>query len=142
MRRLLIIMTIASLGMTVLLGCEKENEEGIDAKVNIVLDESMIRVEEVHNTEIPECSAPQGDGGGNKYVNEGEAVDVKTISILVSENEYFCENAPIEFEEILILLEQMDEEVVVEVTDNKATYKAYDKLLDKLEELEVSVVEK
>lgn len=144
MRKLLIVAVIVTLSMFTLVGCNKDKDDNTNVKADVVVDEDSIQEEVVQNTETTETTettAPQGDGGGNEYVNEGETVEVKTISILVSEDDYFYENAPIEFDEIIVMLEQTDGEVVVEITDNKATHKAYNKLIERLEELEISVIE-
>ena len=144
MRKLLIVAVIVSLSLFTLVGCNKDKDDNTNVKTDIVVDEDSIQAEMVQNTETTETAettAPQGDGGGNEYVNEGEALEVKTISILVSEDDYFYENAPIEFDEIVVMLEQTDGKVVVEITDNKATHKAYNKLIERLEELEISVIE-
>lgn len=142
MRKFLIVAVIVYLSMCILVGCNKDKKDDGDNEIEVVIDEDVTQPEAVQNTEVPESIAPQGDGGGNEYMNEGEATEIKTISILVSENYYFYENAPIEFDEIVSMIEQTDVELVVEVTDNKATHKAYDKLLDMLEELAISVIEK
>lgn len=144
MRKLLIVAVIVTLSMFTLVGCNKDKDDNTSVKADVVVDEDSIQEEVVQNTETTETTettAPQGDGGGNEYVNEGENVEVKTISILVSEDDYFYENAPIEFDEIIVMLEQTDGEVVVEIIDNKATHKAYNKLIERLEELEISVIE-
>ena len=76
-----------------------------------------------------------------EFVNEGESVEIKTIAILVSKDEYFFENAPITLEEIESMLEGAEGELVVDITDNNATHKAYDKLVDKLTDLEITFIE-
>ena len=144
MRKLLTVAVIVSLSLFTLVGCNKDEDDNTNVKRDIVVDEDSIQAEMVQNTETTETAEttePQGDGGGNEYVNEGETLEVKTISILVSEDDYFYENAPIEFDEIVGMLEYTGGEVVVEITDNKATHKAYNKLVEKLEELEISVIE-
>lgn len=144
MRKLLIVAVIVTLSMFTLVGCNKDKDDNTSVKADVVVDEDSIQEEVVQNTETTETTetrAPQGNGGGNEYVNEGETVEVKTISILVSEDDYFYENAPIEFDEIVGMLDYTGGEVVVEIRDNKATHKAYNKLVEKLEELEISVIE-
>lgn len=60
---------------------------------------------------------------------------------MVSKDEYFFENAPITLEEIESMLEGAEGELVVDITDNNATHKAYDKLVDKLTDLEITFIE-
>lgn len=55
---------------------------------------------------------------------------------------YRTVNAPIEFEEIIAVLEDFESELIVELLDDNATYKAYTKLVEKFEELEIPIVEK
>lgn len=62
------------------------------------------------------------------------------LSWLVRMNTFF-ENAPITLEEIESMLEGAEGELVVDITDNNATHKAYDKLVDKLTDLEITFIE-
>lgn len=144
MRKIIVVMAIVALSALALVGCKKEKEEDVKSETMTEVSASMeIQDDTVENsTEISdETTAPEGEGGGNEFLNDGETVKVKTVAILVSKDEYFYENAPITLEEITSMLEDVEGELVVEITDNNATHKAYDKLVDKLTELEVTFVE-
>lgn len=144
MRKIIVVMAIVVLSTLALVGCKKEKEEDVNSDTMIEVSASMeIQDDTVENsTETSdEITAPEGEGGGNEFLNDGETVKVKTVAILVSKDEYFYENAPITLEEIASMLEDVEGELVVEITDNNATHKAYDKLVDKLTELEVTFVE-
>ena len=144
MRKIIVVMAIVALSALALVGCKKEKEEDVKSETVTEVSASMeIQDDTVENsTEISdETTAPEGEGGGNEFLNDGETVKVKTVAILVSKDEYFYENAPITLEGIAFMLEDVEGELVVEITDNNATHKAYDKLVDKLTELEVTFVE-
>lgn len=144
MRKIIVVMAIVALSALALVGCKKEKEEDVNSDTMTEVSASMeIQDDTVENsTETSdEITAPEGEGGGNEFLNDGETVKVKTVAILVSKDEYFYENAPITLEEIASMLEDVEGELVVEITDNNATHKAYDKLVDKLTELEVTFVE-
>lgn len=144
MRKIIVVMAIVALSALTLVGCKKEKEEDVKSETVTEVSASMeIQDGTVENsTEISdETTAPEGEGGGNEFLNDGETVKAKTVAILVSKDEYFYENAPITLEEIASMLEDVEGELVVEITDNNATHKAYDKLVDKLTELEVTFVE-
>lgn len=144
MRKIIVVMAIVALSALALVGCKKEKEEDVKSETVTEVSASMeIQDDTVENsTEISdETTAPEGEGGGNEFLNDGETVKVKTVAILVSKDEYFYENSPITLEEIASMLEDVEVELVVEITDYNATHKAYDKLVDKLTELEVTFVE-
>lgn len=144
MRKIIGVMAIVVLSTLALVGCKKEKEEDVNSDTMTEVSASMeIQDDTVENsTETSDgITAPEGEGGGNEFLNDGETVKVKTVAILVSKDEYFYENAPITLEEIASMLEDVEGELVVEITDNNATHKAYDKLVDKLTELEVTFVE-
>ena len=144
MRKIMTVISIVMLSTLVLVGCKKDNAEETqsDTRTEVSANAEEKVSDVVQNTETPvETTALEGDGGGNEFVNEGETVEVKTIAILVSKNEYFYENAPITLEEIVSMLEDVEGELVVEITDNNATHKAYDKLVDKLTDLEITFIE-
>lgn len=88
-------------------------------------------------TEEPKEELPV-DAGGKEVVKEEE---VNRIAILVSGSEYFYENAPITLDDTVSMINSYSGELVVEVTDNNATYRAYHNLLGELDELRVPVTE-
>lgn len=90
-------------------------------------------------TEEPKEELPE-DAGGEENVKEEEE-EVNRIAILVSGSEYFYENAPITLDETVSMIDSYSGELVVEVTDNNATYRAYHNLLGELDELRVPVTE-
>lgn len=144
MRKIIVVMTIVVLSALALVGCKKEKEEDVKSDTMTEVSASMEKqddtVENSTETSI-ETTAPEGEGGGSEFLDDGETAKLKTVTILVSKDEYFYENAPITLEEFVSMLEEVEGELVVEITDNNATHKAYDKLVDKLTELEVTFVE-
>lgn len=144
MPKYLVAILIVMICATVLIGCKKDGEN--DAKIDstteteVDVEEQVSDVQQATET-VNDTEAPKGDGGGNKFIHDGEPVEVKTVDVLVSKNEYFYENTPITLEELVSMLEEVEDQLVVEIADNNATHKAYNKLIDKLTELEITFVE-
>lgn len=144
MRKVIVVMALVVLSALILVGCKKDKEEDVKSDTMTEVSASVEKRDDTveNSTEMSvETTAPEGEGGGNEFINEGESVKVKTVAILVSKDEYFYENAPITLEEIVSMLEDIEGEMVVEITDNNATHKAYDKLVDKLTDLEITFIE-
>lgn len=90
-----------------------------------------------------------GSGNGNVATEEVTGNDVSddefqgaVYSITVVENDYFYDNNRMELEDIEKLLKENDVKKIVEIKEDKASIKAYNKLVDLLEELKVEYVEK
>lgn len=90
-----------------------------------------------------------GSGNGNATTEEVTGNDASddefkgaVYSITVVENDYFYDNNRMELEAIESMLKENDGEKIVEIKEDKASIKAYNKLVDLLEELDVNYVEK
>lgn len=136
MRKLGLILCIILCVVTIT-GCKKNNEEMVQSDRAI---DSSVTEEEAISDIIP-TEAPEGEGGGNKYSSGSVEMEVTTIQILVNKDEYFYENTPIELTEFISMIETIEGEIIVEITDNNATYKAYSKLTDELQEREIVYTE-
>jgi len=124
MKRVLIILCMVM--MLCLVGCSCGNGSDGSSKAG--------------NTDKRQENAEEGEGGGNKYDSKDlEGRDI--ISILVNEDEYFYKNKEIEYEDIIDMVKDSKDEVAVEISDKDATRKAYEKLVDELEELEIPIIE-
>ena len=140
MRKKIISLLLCVIAIFSLVGCKKEDKENeVLSNVESVIENSSERV-----TEIPEPTKTQDDGGGEEFVNdEGEKKEeVKIISILVSSDDYYIDNAPIEFDDIITMIENVEGELIVEIIDNMATHKAYNRLVEKIELMEIPLNEK
>ncbi len=92
----------------------------------------------------------RGDGDGDGDASEKEKqeqVDKEyyegaIFPVTVMENEYFYNNNRIALEEFLALLAEVEEEVVVEINDDNASLKAYNRLVDELKKQKISYVER
>ena len=96
-----------------------------------------------------------GDGGGNGS-GSGEGTENTTAgevstdddfngvvyAITVVESDYFYNNDRVELTDIESMLKATSGEFIVEIKEDKASLKAYNKLVEKLEELGVKYVEK
>lgn len=72
-----------------------------------------------------------------------ETTPVKvTVAISVVEKEYFYQNQKIDITSFIEELESIDEAFVVEVTDDNASLRAYNKLIDALDEKAITYTEK
>lgn len=141
----IVLITLMLLMITFSLsGCGKKTEDKMQADNKVATtDERPEQVTDVpEETQAPTNSdASEGKGGGNEFDNSDEKNNVETISILVSESEYIYENKPIELETFISIIKGFEGDVIVEITDNDATHKAYDNLIDELVELEVAYIE-
>lgn len=73
-----------------------------------------------------------------------ELEDEKKIiiySVTVVESDYFYDNSRISLTDFLDILKEEKEKLVVEIKEDKASLKAYNKLIDALEELEIKYSE-
>lgn len=69
--------------------------------------------------------------------NKGTVLKVSIVG-----NEYFYENERISFDDFISKVKEIEGDLVVEVKDAKASLKAYNNLIDRLEDLKVSITEK
>lgn len=92
-----------------------------------------------------------GNGTGQETVAAGEDVSGSetedkyngaVYAITVAENDYFYDNNRMALEDIEKMLKESEGEKIVEIKEDKASIKAYNKLVELLEELEVDYVEK
>lgn len=74
--------------------------------------------------------------------NKEDEYDGAILAITVYENEYLYDNEEISLAGFIEIVKAVEGEFVVEVKDNNASLRAYNALLDKLEEMNVNVVEK
>ena len=77
-----------------------------------------------------------------KNSGESEKFDGIIFEISVVENDYFYKNDRITIDDFVKVLEETKDEYIVEVKDDNASLKAYNDLINKLKELNVSYVEK
>lgn len=63
------------------------------------------------------------------------------IQVSVVKNEYFYENERVELDDLMEKITTLDEKPVVQITDDDASLKAYNKLLDKLDGMDIPYVE-
>ena len=64
------------------------------------------------------------------------------IEVAVVKSEYFYENRSINLDNLIKIIDAMEGKIVVEVTDDNAALRPYNKLLDKLGELEIPYIER
>lgn len=92
-----------------------------------------------------------GNGTGQETVAAGEDVSGSETedkycgaiyAITVAENDYFYDNNRMELDDIEKMLKESEGEKIVEIKEDKASIKAYNKLVELLEGLKVDYVEK
>ena len=72
-----------------------------------------------------------------------EAVDKAiTIAVSVFESDYIYQNKKISLDDFIKALENIENDFVVEITDDNASLKAYNKLIDALEKVSIEYTEK
>ena len=127
---IVVIAVVAMLGIG--LGFGKGSGDGSgDGKTNT--SQEAINTEE-HNTVEEQTEVAQDD-----VENDSEDTIIK---VSVVGNEYFYENERVSLDDFISKLEKLEGEVVVEVKDDKASLRAYNNLIEKLEELKISFTEK
>lgn len=157
MRKITVTATvmICLLGTLMFAGCKKSSEEENqeEEKAGVILDEALDEssdasdaeaTEGQQNVQMQEGQTPpetEEDGGGNEFSTEKKE-EVTKISVLVNKEEYICDNTPMELDEIISKVQEVKGKIIVEVSENDATLKAYNKLMEKFEELDISVIEK
>ena len=75
-----------------------------------------------------------GGEGGNPDIAD-------YIEVTVSEDKYFYENHEISFDDLIKVLDELDKNTAVKISDDNATLKAYESLTKALEEREILIVE-
>ena len=88
-------------------------------------------VQNLSNVEIREETKAQPEA------TETAAAEKKVVEVAVVEKEYFYNNQRMELEELVKILQGMEGEFVVAITDDNATLNAYEKLTDRLTELSI-----
>ena len=127
---IVVIAVVAMLGIG--LGFGKGSGDGSgDGKTNT--SQEAINTEE-HNTVEEQTEVEQDD-----VENDSEDTIIK---VSVVGNEYFYENERVSLDDFISKLEKLEGEVVVEVKDDKASLRAYNNLIEKLEELKISFTAK
>ena len=119
-------------------GCSKENRDSSDTP-------SYVETEENTSENVPQETNQETeaegntDGGGNEN-NAATGKQKVEISILVDEDTYIYENAPVTLKDIINEVEGLDEEVTVVITEHNATKNAFEELTDAFEENEINYV--
>ena len=127
---LLVIVVIVIIAIAVMLGLGLGFGNGSgdgkgDGKPNTVQEDSKI-----DESEKPTEKNAEED-------NEGVIIKVSVVG-----NEYFYENERITLDDFISKVKEIEGDLVVEVKDDKASLKAYNSLIDRLEELKASIIEK
>ena len=130
MNILLVIVVIVIIAIAVMLGLGLGFGNGSgdgkgDGKPNTVQEDSKI-----DESEKPTEKNAEED-------NKGVIIKVSVVG-----NEYFYENERITLDDFISKVKEIEGDLVVEVKDDKASLKAYNSLIDRLEELKVSIIEK
>lgn len=122
---IVIIAIAAILGLGLGFGNGSGDGKG-DGKTNTVQEDSK-----TDESEKPTERNTEEDN------NKGAIIKVSVVG-----NEYFYENERISLDGFISKVKEIEGDLVVEVKDDKASLKAYNNLIDRLEELKVSIVEK
>ena len=121
---IVIIAIAAMLGLGLGFGNGSGDGKG-DGKPNTVQEDSKI-----DESEKPTEKNAEED-------NKGVIIKVSVVG-----NEYFYENERITLDDFISKVKEIEGDLVVEVKDDKASLKAYNSLIDRLEELKASIIEK
>ena len=92
--------------------------------------------EKSDNSEEQKIETTEKEDEDSEDVYEGAI-----LMITVVESEYFYENERIALEDFVAIVEGTEGELVVKIKDDRASLKAYNKLLDELDKLNVEYIE-
>lgn len=84
----------------------------------------------------------QVQGTSEEKIKEDQIKHVSVYVISVVKNDYIYNNISIELDEFLESIEDITENIIIEIIDDKASLKAYTNLTERLEELKIPYVEK
>lgn len=93
------------------------------------------------NTIQEDSKTEESEGPTEKNSAEDDNKRV-VIKVSVVGNEYLYENERISLDDFISKVKEIEGNLVVEVKDDKASLKAYNSLIDRLEELKVTITEK
>lgn len=106
----------------------------VDGKYSVVqVDSESVKTEKSKETE----DSKEQD----KIISEKQEDNCEAIEVSVVAKDYFFENERISLDDLISTIVNTDGEFVVEVTDDNASLKAYKKLIDALDDLEISYIE-
>ena len=115
-------------------GTGDKNSTAVMNQDNVEVDESET------DTEKEEIQTEQNENLGEEQ-NQDEVEQKTILAITVVENEYFYNNERIALEDFIAVVQEMEGNVVVEIKDDNASLRAYQTLLDRLEEMELGYIE-
>ncbi len=116
---------------------EGDGNTKIETNIDTSGDEEndTVTVEEKKEEEVKEETEEQNNGAT-------DTVEGAILNISVVENEYFYDNERITLDDFMIIVDGIESELVVEVKDDNASLRAYEDLIEKLEEGKIKYVEK
>ena len=110
-----------------------------DKNSTTVMNQDNVEVDESEtDTEKEEVQTEQTENAKEQKKDE---VERTIVAITVVENDYFYDNKRIALEDFIAVLQGMEENIVVEIKDDNASLRAYQALLDRLEEMELDYIE-
>lgn len=92
----------------------------------------------LENSEISDSTPSEEMTEDASSAEGGNSDTAKYIEVTVSEDKYFYENHEISFEELVEVLDGLDENTSVKISDENATLKAYESLTKALEERKIT----
>lgn len=100
-----------------------------------ITTDAPIEPETTTTTTADETTDSNSDAsGGNPDISD-------YIEVTVSEDKYFYENHEISFDDLMKVFDELEENTAVKISDENATLKAYESLINALEEREILIVE-
>lgn len=99
-------------------------------------DDKKTTESEISTTEITSTEYIDENGGNPVEIN------ITYYRITISENKYFYDNHEISFKDLKKDIDDFDDTIIVEISDENATQNAYKQLVDVLEDKKISYIEK
>lgn len=128
------------LGVSFLFTACSDPKENLNSNPNNSSNSQTVSEQNSSTPENSETSdsTPSSEMTGSASSAAGGNPDTAVyIEITVSENKYFYENHEISFDELVEVLDDLDENTSVKVSDENAALKAYERLTNALEERKI-----
>ena len=113
-----------------------------DGNTKVVTNQTSSSNEE-NDTVVPVEEKEEEEKEETEEQNKGatDTFEGAVIKISVVESEYFYDNERITLDDFMIILHGIESDLVVEVKDDNASLRAYNELIERLEEEKIRYVE-
>ena len=142
LKRVLFVLAVAAVVAVVCYGIGLGKGNGIGDGEGDGNDKTGTRQEHVDTQEEDESAEVVKEQEEDDENDTEDAFKGAVVSVTVMGNDYVYANERVSLEDLCLKLESINVALVVEVKDDNSSLRAYNGLLDKLDELNIDYVEK